>query len=276
MDAEVKTVRAYSTLHDTKENDARAETKFPHKSFQNVMKKEVENSDTEILIVQATSVDITNLKATKDNIKKYPEYFKQEIVISAANLFTTVENTLKANTAIKKAVILKQIPRYESLAHDPQGLKAALSQLYNNSIMQQWLSSPLKDRITVGTHERECAGGVRDSRYRQGTRYDGIHMLGPSGRKAYTESVLMILHNAGHIRAPPPSYYRRYHDIKTTKPPVSYKITKPSLSQDEYICPTQDTDYLNDRDIRIQKQHYQSRYTIPTSNRFSQFNQGNY
>ena len=268
MDADIRTVKAYSTLEDTMETEAKEETEYPDRKFQDVMKKEVENSDVDILIVQATSVDITNLKVSHDNSKKYSEFFKQDTIISASNLFTSVENTIKANPKIKKAIILKHIPRYDCVENDPLGIKAALSHIYNDSIVQQWLKSPLKDKIELGSHDLECTGGVRDSRYRSGRKFDGIHMRGPSGKKAYTESVLQILHNTGHIKNSPPAYFRRYHEKYTTQ----------VVSQDRYHCPTQNTDYLRDRDIRNKKQNNYSRYqyTIPTSNRFVQLSQGNY
>ena len=265
MDADIRVERAYSSLEDVFENEAKEEIKFPHKSVQKVIEKEVENNETDILIVQSTSVDITNMKTSNDNIKKYSEYFKQETIISASNLFTAVENTLKSNPSIREAIIMKQIPRYDPISNDPQGVKPVLRQLYNDSLVQQWLNSPLKDKIKLGNHELECTGAVREARFRSGRKYDGIHLYGPSGRKAYTESVLMILRSAGLIKTPPPSYFHRYHDDKIN-----------NARQDKYYCPTQDTDYLNDRDIRVK--NYQSRYqySIPTTNRFSHLSQGNY
>ena len=95
LGAEIKVVRGYSTLEDTSENEAKEATRFPNKSVKNILEKEVEKSETDILIVQSTSVDITNLKTSNENIKKYSEYFKQETIIFALNLFISVENTLK-------------------------------------------------------------------------------------------------------------------------------------------------------------------------------------
>ena len=151
---------------------------------------------------------------------------------------------------------------------DPLSVKSALSHTYNDCIVQQWLKSPLKDRIELGSHNLECTGGVRDSRYKSGRRYDGIHMFGPSGKKAYTESLLQILRSTGLVKYSPPRYFRRYHE----------KHTAPVTSQEEYYCPTQNTDYLRDRDIRNNKQNNYERYqySIPTFNRFVQLSQGNY
>ena len=118
---------------------------------------------------------------------------------------------------------MKQIPRYDPTSKDPCAIKAALSQLFNDTLVQLWLGSPLKDRMTIGTHSLECQGGVRDARYRNGKKYDGIHLYGPSDKKSYTESVLNIIRVAGHIRISPPSYFRRFHRaLNQTKPGEKY------------------------------------------------------
>ena len=237
-------------------------------------------SKPDILIVQAGSVDITNMKTKGNNPEKYGEYFKQEAIMSATQLFTSVSNALNANPHLKKVILMKQIPRYDPVSNDPKSIKAALSQLYNDTLTQLWLSSPLKDRLTIGNHTLECNGGIRDSRYRLREKYDGTHLYGTSGKKSYTESVLRIIRDAGHIVKTPPIYFRRYHkDGDQTKSPT----------QTEYNCPTQDTDWEYDQDIRYknrrnsnhsaqygQNGNHNSHYTVPTSNRYETLNQGNY
>ena len=89
-------------------------------------------------------------------------------------------------------------------------------------------------------------------------------MYGPSGGKAYTESVLSILRKIGLIKNTPPSYFRRYHSEYSNK--------------EEYVCPTQDVDWMNDRDVRKAKSYpksqnrYNYKYNVPTSNRFEYLN----
>ena len=149
---------------------------------------------------------------------------------------------------------------------DPHSIKAALSQLFNDTLVQLWLGSPLKERMTIGTHSLECHGGIRDARYRNGKKYDGIHMYGPSGKKSYTESVLSILRSDGQIMSSPPSYFRRYHQTADQPQPG-----------DKYYCPTQNTDYLKDKDVRsYAKVAKAGVYNVPTANRFSTLNQENY
>ena len=146
---------------------------------------------------------------------------------------------------------MKQIPRYASV--DPHAIKVALSQLYNDTLMQLWLVSPLKDRLTIGSHSLECSGGVRESRYRFRNKCNGVHMYGQSGRKAYTESVLRIIKDAGYIKSPPPNYFRRYH-----KTGGQTKAT----TQGEYTCPTQNTDWMNDQIQEIKRKLTQVSSTL--------------
>ena len=235
-------------------------------------------SKPDIIIVQAWSVDITNLKTKGNNPQIYGEYFKQEAIMSATQVFTSVCNALKANPNLKKVILMKQIPRYDPVSIDPKSIKEALSQLYNDTLTQLWLSSPLKNRLTIGTHTLECYGGIRESRYRLREKYDGVHLYGPSGKKSYTESVLRIVKEAGHIMSTPPSYFRMYHKTEDQ--------TKP-YTQAEYNCPTQDTDWEYDQDIRNsnkanpsdqykQNGNSDAQYNVPTYNRYDTLNQGNY
>ena len=266
--SKVRSSRAYSSVNETCENDARCPTKFPEKGFNNVISKELEKEPTDVLIIQAGSVDISNFKTGGENATKFSEYFRQETIVSAENLFKAATNALLTRQSLKKVILMKQTPRYDTASSDPHSVKAALSKLFNDTICQLWLESPLKSKLIIGSHNLDCAGGVKESRYRNTHRnlYDGVHMYGPSGKKAYTESVLNILRIADLIKSPPPPCYRRYHKMVINKPPT----------QDKYECPTQDTDWKNDRDIRYKmKPNQVFQYAVPTTNRFNYLSQGN-
>ena len=105
---------------------------------------------------------------------------------------------LERQPALKSVVILKQTPRYDPLEIDPLGLKPALSQLFNNTLVDRWLSSPLKNKIFIGSHNIDCSGAIQAARYRHTKtgRFDGVHLYGSSGSKAYTKSVLNVLRAA--------------------------------------------------------------------------------
>ena len=122
---------------------------------------------------------------------QYMEYFRQETIMSATNLFQAGVNALRIQPTLAKVVIMKQIPRYDPSDVDPMSLKASLALLFNNTLANLWMESPDKHRLFIGNHNIECNGAIRESRYRhtKSGRYDGIHLHGSSGAKAYTLSV---------------------------------------------------------------------------------------
>ena len=127
--------------------------------------------------MQSGSVDILSNLNTKDDPIKYAEYFRQEAVMSAKNLFSSCENALKTNPHLKTVVIMKQTPRYDPAKTDPNCLKPVLSQLFNHTITDLWMTSQLKSKIVVGSHNIDCTGSIREARYRitKSGFFDGIH-----------------------------------------------------------------------------------------------------
>ena len=114
------------------------------------------------------------------------------------NIYIYIISALKTNPGLDKVIIMKQIPRYDPADVDPLSLKPSLSLLFNNTMTNNWMESPLKEKIYIGNHDIECNGSIRESRYRhtKSGRYDGVHLFGASGGKFYTLSVLNILKNA--------------------------------------------------------------------------------
>ena len=147
--------------------------------------------------MQSGSVDITNLN-TQEEPEKHLEYFKQETILSAQNLFKVACKALESKPNLQKVVIMKQTPRYDPAHVDPLALKPALAMLFNNTLTDQWMNSPLKEKIHLGNHNIECTGAIKEARYRhtKSGRYDGIHLYGSSGKKSFTLSVLHILRAA--------------------------------------------------------------------------------
>ena len=125
---------------------------------------------------------------TKDNPTEHFDYYHQETVKSANNLFNVAVKSLSSNPSLQKVVILKHIPRYDTTQTDPLQLKPALSQIFNNTMADLWIRSPLKDKIFVGSHNIECTGAIREARYKstKSGKYDGIHLYGATGTKSYT------------------------------------------------------------------------------------------
>ena len=78
--------KAYASIYDTVSNVAKKAAKIPEANFSKIIPEKLQNDDFENLVVQAGSVDVTNLK-TNVEPSKHTEYFKQEAVISAKICF---------------------------------------------------------------------------------------------------------------------------------------------------------------------------------------------
>ena len=149
------------------------------------------------------------------------------------------------------------IPRYDPSKVDPLGLKPALSELFNNTLTEQWMKCNVKDKLFIGIHNIECTGAIKESRYRQTKtgKFDAIHMYGSSGQKAYTLSVLSILRSA-----------------KLTSSDHDYHQ---SCAQFQY----QSKQMRNRKYRQTDRRHSQTEYFVPTSGRFDILgdnNQGNF
>ena len=171
--------------------------KFPRKNFLEVVPHEAMRDNFEHLVVQTGSIDITNLK-TEVSPEQNLEYFKQQTIMSAKNIFDSCLLALDKQPSLKSVVLMKQTPRYDPVSTDPLSLKPALSQLFNNTLTELWVSCNVKNKIHVGTHNIDCSGVIQSVRYRQMKtgRFDGVHLYGITGSKAYTNSVVNILKGA--------------------------------------------------------------------------------
>ena len=198
--SKIVTAKAYSAVYDEVANVAKHAAYYPKKNFQQVIPNEVVKTTFEHLIVQAGSVDITNLK-TDVNPREHLEYFKQEAVVSARNIFNSCVSAFEHQPSLKSIIILKQTPRYDPSEVDPLSIKPMLSHLFNNTLMELWMNSSLKHKIHVGNHNIDCSGAIQAARYRhtKSGRFDGVHLYGASGNKAYTKSVINILKSAALI-----------------------------------------------------------------------------
>ena len=151
---------------------------------------------------------------------------------------------------------------------DPLNLKPAFVQLFNNTLSRLWMDSPFKSRLSIGLHSLECSGGIKEARYRDSKngKFDGVHLFGPSGRKAYTVSILNILKSANILELTNDQsaleFYRnqlqfQYQKRKSQRHPTGRR--QPNST--------------NDRDIRQNRNNtYTQRYTVQTSNLYEHLN----
>ena len=139
------------------------------------------------------------------------------------------------------------VPRHDEEKKGLLGIKSMLANSYNKTLLQSWLESESKhnDKIYIGSHDLDCAGVVKEDRYwdKRNNRYDGIHLLGVSGRKDYTESVLKIFKRANILKHPVPkssTYSRNDTDEHTDCPQAQYQRRKYSdvVSGYSYRVPT--------------------------------------
>ena len=79
-----KTAKAYTSIYDTVKNVAKQPARFPSSNFTEVVPIELNKGKFQTLILQAGSVNITNMN-TKDNPEAHIEYFRQETIKSATN-----------------------------------------------------------------------------------------------------------------------------------------------------------------------------------------------
>ena len=264
LDRKVISSKAYSSVYDDEHNAAKQAARFPRANFKDVIPTELNKSNYEALILQAGSTDISNLdtkQTSEDNI----EYFRHQATLSAKNLFTAAENAFTNQPALRKVVIMKHTPRYDPVSSDPLSLKPALSELFNNVLTEQWMSSALKDKISVGNHNLECSGAIQQSRYRESIsgRFDGVHLLGNSGPKFYTLSVINILRNAQLTS----SEYEYHQNCPQTQFGYKYQYTNRKSNKSRPY-----SDRLGSRQYR--NTMHTHGYSVPTYNRFQNL-QGN-
>ena len=208
---------------------------------------------------------------TKENPSKYLEYLRQETIISAKNMFSAASNALSVQPSLKKVVIMMQIPRYDPAEVDPLSLKPVLSQLFNTTLTGEWMTCLQRDRIVIGNHNIECTGAIKESRYTESKtgRFDGIHLLGNSGQKAYTRSVLNILKTA-QLTSPDYDYHKSCDQYR-------YQHGQYRRAQDHGGYSQAGRWDFRHTEKKVYRNVYnsQSGYTVPTKNRFSGLNQGN-
>ena len=150
------------------------------------------------IVLNAPTVDITNLDTRKLTPTDNTEYFKQEVVVSCKNVFSVAHEALKKNHNLVKVIISEHSPRYDQLNVDPISLKPALAKFANTTFNNLWMESPWKSKIIVAAHNLQCDVKTRDERFtHEGTnRYDGIHAYSQSGKAAFTRSLIGIFSQA--------------------------------------------------------------------------------
>ena len=197
---EVSEVKCYAAVFSKE-----PEFKFRRQNFRDVVPAELEDGDYTAVLMQMSSVELTNLKGKGAS----SELLKQTANIAAKNMFA-VATTAAINPTVEKVVLAEAPPRIDEMREHAEYGNQVLGQLWEES------EPALKDKITIGKHSltKKCpcrdpncqqfpgpSGGLEVSRYgsraSHGDRYDGIHFRGTSGKIANTRSIVGMLATAG-------------------------------------------------------------------------------
>ena len=247
----LKTVKAYSS---TKDNRAR----WPQKNLTDVTKAALknthENDEFDHLVIGAPSVDITNINTSKLSVDDSIEVFKQDVVTSCHNIFAVAQNAVQNHPNLKKVVIMQHAPRFDEQNVDPTGLKPKLAKMANSTFSQLWHSSVHKDKIIIGQHSLDCTSDLVTARYKdeRTNRYDGVHMYGSFGYRAFTRSVVQILKGALPVQSSPADTSSSSESFHATCPQTVYQRTKTT----------------NTGNSKKNNCHSPTYYSVPVNNRF--------
>ena len=168
---------------------------MPTKNLTDIVPKVLGSEKFDYLVVQASSMDLTNLLELPD--PTVDEYYRQEASLSSYQTVAALDSALTSHPHIKGVVLMERAPRYDDL-HD-------LNRYANGLLHEAVAKSRHGNKIFIGQHTLECEGGLRASRYgtlSSNNNYDGVHLRGTSGKMAYTRSVASILQQAGLLPSP--------------------------------------------------------------------------
>ena len=165
--------------------------KYTESSLDTVVPQLLSQSKSPIttLVVQSPTSDITNLQIV-------PERDHKDLVLqSARNVLNTVQRALADHPALRKGVILEQLPRKDS-AH-----LSSLTQLYNTTLQQLVAASHHNQQLVVVGHPSLSLTTEAKTTAMFGPpaspRSDGIHFRGSEGARRHTDSVLSALKSTG-------------------------------------------------------------------------------
>ena len=188
---------------------------YPLKNFTDVVPEKMVKKynqtgmDFDILVLQASSTDITNLDTSKMNDKIKVD-LKRCALASSENMFNVAVNAVN-NTDVSKVIIMERIPRFDTT------IKSELSELANGHLHQLSFESDYKDKIMIGKHSVMCNADNRSDVYGAGHSFDGIHARGLAGRHSMTRSLINILKEVVRCPSSSSSYSRNSKPVSTNK-----------------------------------------------------------
>ena len=235
----IKTATAYSSTRDQK-------AKHPEINLKDVARPELEKSDYDYVLIHNASVDTSNVNTLEKPFENM-EKFQAEVKQSRRNIFSIAENAIEENPNIKKIVICDQTPRFDLEKDDPYQIKAQLATFGNAFCKELLETSKFKDKIVVGEHKLEMTDSKIAGVYGAmgSANFDGIHMRGVNGKKAFTSSIENILKEASIIKEEAVdknkdmyTENRKHENNAQSKQSYSSKVKKGQLTMNLYTIKT--------------------------------------
>ena len=148
LDVKISMVKAYCI-------DEEKDAKFKDKSFKCVVPEIVDKIDTDILVLQTGSIEITDMKInealldTSKNLNEYKKEWFNKVEEDSLKLFGIAEEALVRNKDIKKVIIVKRLPRYDRSSKDILQIKSQMSSFGNTVYDQIWQKKGSPENIQV-------------------------------------------------------------------------------------------------------------------------------
>ena len=200
-------------------------------------------------------------------------------------MFHLAQSSLKNNSNLKRVILVKSLPRYDSNYVDPNSIKSKLNQFGNTLYNTLWMQSGCPSNILIVDQHLDCQGPLREKRFgnpafigHDGKPWDGIHMRGRLAMRHYTNSFIRILSELSpslYHRSCPQTKYQSRHTANYVQAD-NYQYQRGSHSNRSrynyrHGQTQQQTGYNSNRQYNTQ--HYGG-YNVGVSNRFE--NLGNF
>ena len=218
-------MKAYSSVKDRR-------ARWPHKNFADVTPAALSKTQNEDLftkmVLSAPTVDITNIDVSKAKPNVNMEVLEHGVHISCQNMFAVAETALTNRPKLENIVILEHAPRFDRKDVDPLGLKPKLATFANSTFYNLWLSSPFKDKIKIGKYNLDCSGDLMKTRYTSDKtqRFDGVHLYGMFGKRAFSRSLVRIIKNLVTSQKPQKESARQPTEINLDSQPRYHHSVK--------------------------------------------------
>ena len=154
--------------------NADSDARFPDKNFLKLVPQELKKEDYDVLILNCGPNEVTNLH-TKAEYSQNINKWKQKMYLTTLQTYELAEKSLLENPNLKRAIIVKQTPRYDD------SVKMYLSDYANQVLEDIWKSKGCPDKIVISSLDLHCDGELRYQRYGDMNHgnYDGVHLRGP-------------------------------------------------------------------------------------------------